>query len=217
MLLHGLCSVARDGEQEGKMIDLTGMDVLMVIASSDFRDEEFREPAQALAHAMAGVDIASSSKDVAVGMLGCRVTPDLLLSEVDVSKYAAVIFVGGSGAKEYFRNADAHKLARDAVEQDKLVGAICIAPSTLANAGVLKGKKATCFSSEKDNLAAKGAKVVKKNVVRDGKIITADGPESASAFAKAICEALAEERPEEEPPALDPARNDWPNERPDGP
>ena len=199
------------------MIDLTGMDALLIIASSDFRDEEYREPATALARAMAGVVIASSSKDAAIGMSGSRVVPDLLLPEVDVSKYAAIVFIGGSGASEYFQDAAAHKIAQDAVEQDKLVCAICIAPSTLANAGVLKGKKATCFTSEKANLEAKGAKVVEKNVVRDGKIITADGPDSAAAFAKTICEALAEEQPEEEPPAAELEREDWPNERPDGP
>jgi protease I len=199
------------------MIDLTGMDVLLVIASNDFRDEEYREPAQALARAMAGVVIASSSKEPAVGMFGGSVTPDLLLTDVDVSNYAAVIFVGGSGASEYFKDAAAHKIAQDAVEQGKLACAICIAPSTLANAGVLKGKKATCFASEKANLEAKGAKVVKENVVRDGKIITADGPDSSAAFAKTICEALGEGRPQEAPPAAEQDREDWPNERPDGP
>jgi protease I len=199
------------------MIDLTGIDVLLVIASNDFRDEEYREPAQALAHAMAGVVIASSSKDAASGMFGAQVEPDLLLSEVDVSKYAAIIYVGGSGASEYFESATAHKIAQDAVAQDKLVCAICSAASTLANAGVLKGRKATCFTSEKANLEAKGAKVVKKSVVRDGRIITANGPDSAAAFAKVICETLAEERPQEETPAGEPAREDWPNERPDGP
>ncbi len=176
------------------MIDLTGMDVLMVVASKNFRDEEYREPAEALAHAKAGVFIASSSKEVCKGMLGHTVTPDMLLSEADVSKYAAVIFVGGAGASEFFDDETAHKIAREAVEQGKLLCAICIAPSTLANAGVLNGKEATCFSSEKDNLAAKGAKFVAKGVVRDGKIITADGPKSAKAFAKAVCEALAEGR-----------------------
>ncbi|MFH1732303.1 MAG: DJ-1/PfpI family protein [Planctomycetota bacterium] len=198
------------------MIDLTGMDVLMVIASGDFRDEEYREPAQALAHVMAGVVVASSSKNDSVGMFGLHVTPDLLLSEVDVSKYAAVVFIGGSGASEYFNDPAAHKIARDAAGQGKLVCAICIAPSTLANAGLLKGKKATCFPAEKDNLVAKGAKFVNKGVVRDGKIITADGPNNAAGFARAICEALAEEQPEEERPDAG-AREKWPNERPDGP
>jgi len=197
------------------MIDLTGMDVLMVIASGDFRDEEYREPAQALARAMAGVVVASSSKSDSVGMFGLHVTPDLLLSEVDVSKYAAVVFIGGSGASEYFNDATAHKIARDAADQGQLVCAICIAPSTLANAGLLKGKKATCFPAEKANLVAKGAKFANKGVVCDGKIITADGPDNAAAFAKAICEALAKGQPKKELPEA--ARENWPNERPDGP
>lgn len=173
-------------------VDLSGKDVLMVIASKNFRDEEYREPAQMLAHTKAGVDIASSSKETAEGMLGMKVTPDLLLSEVDVSKYAAVIFVGGSGASEYFEDPTAHRIAKDASEQGLLVCAICIAPSTLANAGLLEGKKATCFSSRVEHLESKGANVVEEGVVRDGHIITADGPESAKAFGRAIVEALAE-------------------------
>lgn len=185
-------------DQEGKTVeptgvDLSGKDVLMVIASKNFRDEEYREPAEMLAHAKAGVDIASSSKETAEGMLGMKVTPDLLLSEVDVSKYAAVIFVGGSGASEYFDDPTAHKIATDAAEQGVLLCAICIAPSTLANAGLLEGRKATCFSSRAEHLKSKRANVVDEGVVRDGNIITADGPESAKAFGKEIVEALDEE------------------------
>ena len=176
------------------MSDLTGMDVLMVVASNNFRDEEYREPAEALARAMAGVVVASSSKHECTGMLGYKITPDLLLSEVDLSKYAAVVFIGGSGAVEYFEDPTAQKLARDALAQGKLVGAICIAPSILANAGLLKGKRATCFSSEKANLTTKGAEFVGEGVVRDGKIITADGPSSAKAFANAMSEALEQEQ-----------------------
>jgi len=190
------------------MADLTGMDVLMVVASSDFRDEEFLEPAEALARAMAGVDVASSSTERAIGMKGHTLTPDLLLSEADVSKYEAVIFVGGSGAKEFFDDPTAHELARAAAGQGKLVCAICIAPSTLANAGVLKGTKATCFPSEKANLVAKGARVVEKGVVRDGNVITADGPDNAKLFAKLICEALAERKPEEEHPVEEEPRHE---------
>ena len=200
------------------MQDLTGMDVLMVVASRNFRDEEYREPAEALAHAKAGIVVASSSRDVCQGMLGHTVTPELLLSDVDVSNYSAVIFVGGSGASEYFDNPTAHQIAQDTVAQGKLLGAICIAPSTLANAGVLKGKKATCYSSERKNLKTKGAKLVDEPVVRDGDLITADGPDSAHAFGRAVCEALAEGRPEDKPSeALKHRGEDVPRDRPPGP
>ncbi len=200
------------------VMDLAGMDVLMVVASNNFRDEEYLEPAAALARDKDGVLVASARKGVCAGMLGHKVTPDLLLSDVDVSKYAAVIFVGGSGATEYFNEPAAHRIARDAAAQGKLVCAICIAPSILANAGLLKGKKATCFASEKKNLVAKGAQCVDRGVVRDGEFITADGPASARAFAKAICAALAENRPREATPqVLKDRRDDVPRDRPPGP
>jgi len=208
-------------EQEGKMedvMDLAGMDVLMVVASNNFRDEEYLEPAAALAKDKAGVFVASSRKGICTGMLGHKVAPDLVLSDVDVSKYVAVIFVGGSGAAEYFNDSTAHKIARDAAARGELVCAICIAPSILANAGLLKGKKATSFASEKRNLVAKGADYVDRGVVRDGNIITADGPANARAFAKAICAALAEGRAQEAPSnLLKPSREDVPRDRPPGP
>jgi len=200
------------------MADLMGLDVLMVVASRDFRDEEYREPAQALAHAKAGVVVASSSKAEATGMLGHAVTPDLLLWQVNVSKFAAVIFVGGSGASEYFDDPTAHKIARDALAEGKLVAAICIAPSTLANAGLLKNKKATCFPSERENLKQHGAKLVDQPVVHDGNILTADGPESARAFAKTLCDALIKTRSNENYVSTwDQWEAQQPTSRPEGP
>jgi protease I len=172
------------------MSDLMGMDVLMVLASDGFRDEEYREPAAALAHAMAGVDIASSSKRTCIGMHGLKVEPDLPLVNVEVRHYEAVIFVGGRGASEYFDDAVAQKIALDAKQQGKLVCAICIAPAILANAGILDGKRCTCFPSVAPNLRARGAKLVKDAVAKHGKIITANGPEAAHAFGKAIVDAL---------------------------
>jgi len=45
--------------------------------------------------------MVSTSKEEARGMLGAKVKPDLLLSELKVEDYAAVVFVGGVGASEY--------------------------------------------------------------------------------------------------------------------
>jgi len=94
--------------------------------------------------------------------------------------------VGGGGASEYFNDKTAQNIANDAVQAGKLLCAICIAPATLANAGVLKGKKATCFSSVESSLVKGGATVEKRDVVQDGKIITANGPGAAKEFAKTI-------------------------------
>ncbi|MBU1486563.1 DJ-1/PfpI family protein, partial [bacterium] len=106
--------------------------------------------------------------------------------------YDAVLFIGGGGSRQYFDDIDAHWIARQAVGEEKILGGICSAVSILANAGVLKGKRATAFSSEGPNLRAKGANYTGAAVEIDGKIITANGPQSATKFGQAILEALAE-------------------------
>jgi protease I len=60
----------------------------------------------------------------------------------------------------------------------------------LANAGLLKGVKATCYPSQEANLKDKGAHFTGLAVERDGLIITADGPKAAKAFGEKIAEAL---------------------------
>ncbi|MBC7348303.1 MAG: DJ-1/PfpI family protein, partial [Clostridia bacterium] len=80
----------------------------------------------------------------------------------------------------------------EAAEQGKVLGAICLAPVTLANAGVLAGRKATVFSPEAKRLEAAGAKYTGAGVEIDGRIVTASGPENAKDFGEAIAALLAE-------------------------
>ncbi len=171
---------------------LQGKSILMIIAQQDFRDEEYQEPRQIFEARRATVSVASSSLEVAKGALGAQVKPDLLLNEVAVGNYDAIVFVGGPGAQEYWDNPVAHNIAQEAVAQGKVLAAICIAPATLAKAGVLKGMKATVFSSEAKELKAGGADYTGASVERDGLIITADGPKVSAKFAEEIAKALEE-------------------------
>lgn len=173
------------------MPELSGKRVVMVIARERFRDEELLEPSALLEEAGVMVTIASSSLEEATGMLGAHVKPDVLLTDVSADDYDAVVFVGGAGASGYFDDPTAHALARTADEQGKVLAAICIAPSTLANAGLLQGRRATCWSSEAANLKAKGAQYTGAPVERDGFIITGVGPQAAREFGQALVQALA--------------------------
>lgn len=166
------------------------MNVLMVIAPENFRDEELFHTKDELEKAGANVTIASRGMDTCTGMLGGAATPDISLREVNVDDYDAVVFVGGRGSEVYFNNPVALDLAKDAYDAGKLVAAICIAPSILANSGLLRGKKATSFLSQQNNLLAKGADFTGDSVTTDGKIITADGPGSAREFGRTIARAL---------------------------
>ena len=171
---------------------LQGKSILMIIAHQNFRDEEYQEPRQIFEARGAKITVASSSLEVAKGALGAQVKPDLLLKDAAVGDYDAIVFVGGPGAQEYWDDPVAHVIAQEAVAEGKVLAAICIAPATLAKAGVLKGKKATVFSSEAGALKAGGANYTGASVERDGLIITANGPQAAAEFAEEIAKALGD-------------------------
>jgi protease I len=172
------------------MSTLAGKHAVFVIAFRGFRDEELLEPTAHLASLGARVTVASSALGEAHGMLGARVTPDVLYSALRVRDLDALVFVGGEGAVEYWDDKTAQRLARDAVSEKKVLGAICFAGSLLANAQVLEGRKATAFPTRLDHLRAKGALVRNEPVVTDGNLVTAQGPEAAAAFGRALAQAL---------------------------
>jgi protease I len=172
--------------------NLTGKKVVMIIAPRNFRDEELLQPKNILTENGVEVKVASTSLETAKGMLGAEVKPDLLVTQIKPEDWDAIILVGGGGASEYWDDLSIHSMLNEAVKQNKIVGAICIAPVTLANAGILSGKKATVFASETQKLKDKGAECTGKDVERDGKIITASGPPAAKEFGNAIAQALKE-------------------------
>jgi len=105
-----------------------------------------------------------------------------------------VVFIGGMGAVQFLDDEVSYKIAKQTLEKGKVLAAICIAPTILAKAGVLQGKKCTVWSSNMDKSAIKtikenGGIYEEKNVVIDGNIITADNFEAAQLFGQSIAEA----------------------------
>ena len=172
--------------------------VLFIIAKNGFRDEELLIPAEILSQAGHQIFIASNTEagNFAYGAGGSKVKVDLNLNEVNPSDYDLVVFVGGPGALDNLNNEVSYQIARKAVL--KKLAAICIAPTILALAGVLKGKKATVWSSSQykesiNILKENGAEYQEKSVVVDGNIITANGPAAAKEFGEKLKEILMEE------------------------
>ncbi len=167
--------------------------VAMIIAKERFRDEELFDTQKALDAAGVRTTVVSSQMGDRPGKMGGTAHAEMLLKELNADDFDAVAFVGGEGAMEYYENLKAHALAKEMDRQQKVVAAICIAPRILANAGLLKGKKATCYESEAQNIANLGAEFIETDVVRDGRIITGSGPHAAAKFGRTIAEALNEE------------------------
>lgn len=164
--------------------------VAMIIPQNNFRDEELLQPKKVLEKNGIEVKVASTTLDDVRGMMGAGVKPDILINDIKVEDFDAIVFVGGSGAEEYWDNPLAQKIAQDALNSNRIVAAICIAPVTLANAGILKGKRATVSSFEAELLTAKGAKYTGRPVEKDGNIITASGPSAVREFAEELVKAL---------------------------
>ena len=175
-------------------MNITGKNVLMVIAANNFRDEEYAEPRKVLEQAGAKVIVACSTLNAARGKLGLEVKPDILISDAKEADYDGIVFVGGGGSQEYFESPVAHKLAQTFHSHGKLTSAICIAPAILANAGLLKAKKATSFPSSKETLQTKGALFTGSGVESDGLIVTGSGPEAAIKFGEKLVEVLGGKR-----------------------
>lgn len=179
-----------EGGGSDTMSKLQGKKVLMIIANQNFRDEELLKPRDLFIKEGMEVVLASSSLETSRGMLGATVKPDILINNIKAEDFEAIIFVGGTGASEYWNNPIAHKIVKEAVSLNKLICAICIAPVTLANAGILDKKKATVFHSEVKAIKRKGAIYTGKAVEVDGNIITAEGPQAAEEFGKTIINLL---------------------------
>jgi len=163
---------------------------VLIIASENFRDEELFETKLALEKAGVETTVASTKTGAIKGMLGGKAKAEMLLKDIAVGDYDAVVFVGGSGAKEYFDNQTALDIARRAKDKQKVLAAICIAPTIFANAHILRNVKVTSFISERAKLQGAGAEYTGVPVEQDGLIITASGPEAAAKFGKAIVDTL---------------------------
>ncbi len=164
--------------------------VALIIAERAFRDEEYQVPKEILEKAGFKVLTASTSLEKAVGKLGMTARPDVLVKDLIDRELAALVFVGGGGSSQYFNDAAVHELARHFYNQGKVIGAICIAPVILANAGILKGKRATVFPDGRSDLETKGAIYTGNQVEVDGHLITGCGPEASRAFGEKLVELL---------------------------
>lgn len=169
--------------------------VAVIIAFKDFQDKEYFGTREVLEEAGVKIITFSTERGLAIGSYGGEVRVDGILSEISVGEFDGIIFIGGQGALKFLDNEISYRIIREVKEVGKILGAICISPVILAKAGVLNGKKATVWSSPLDKkpikiLQENGTEYLDEDVVIDGKIITANGPQAVKEFAEKIIDAL---------------------------
>jgi protease I len=166
---------------------------LFIVAQNGYQDYEYGIPKKILEDA--GINTITASKEVGPckGSHGGTTEATISLAEINVDNYDTIIFIGGPGATAYQHDVQAHLTAQESINRNKILAAICIAPTILAYADVLEGKKATVWNEDNKQaeiLTKNGAIFTDQPVVTDGKIITANGPPAAEEFGKKILELL---------------------------
>ena len=116
---------------------------------------------------------------------------DVTVSDASVDDYDALVLPGGVANPDQLRmDGDAVGFVRDFVGTDKPVAAICHAPWTLVEAGVLQGRTLTSWPSLRTDITNAGGTWVDQQVVTDGNLITSRNPDDIPAFNKALLAAL---------------------------
>ncbi len=165
--------------------------VLLVIAASNFNDNEFLTIKSVLEKAGLKVFIASDAPGLCVGKNGLKIKADVLLYNANHSNFAAIVIIGGSGIKDYWNNEKLIQTSKNFVASKKLIAAICSAPVIFAKAGLMGEKNATCYPDDKKELTKAGANYFDESTVVDGKIITGRDPNSSQEFAELITEKIS--------------------------
>lgn len=115
---------------------------------------------------------------------GVVLVPDMPLDEALKQDFDAVVLPGGQpGATNLEQDTRVRGLLQRMANDGRTVAAICAAPKVLAAAGLLDGKRATCYRGAIEPAQFPKVKLESRAVVADGNIVTSRGPGTAMDFA----------------------------------
>lgn len=175
-------------------MELSGSRVA-VLVENYYQELEVWYPILRLREAAAHVTaVGAQAGAVYKSKLGYPVEAQAGIEDVSADDFDAVVVPGG-WAPDYMRRKQAFAdLVAKAAGDDKPVGAICHGAWLLCSANVLRGRRATCFFSIKDDVIHAGAEYVDREVVTDGPLVTSRTPDDLPAFCRAFIEAVAARR-----------------------
>jgi protease I len=122
---------------------------------------------------------------------GYPVVADKSVGDVKAADFDAVVIPGGWAPDFLRQDARMVALVRDMHKAGKVVAAICHGGWLLCSAGIVEGRKATCFTAIKDDMIHAGARYVDEEVAVDGNLITSRKPTDLPAFCRQIAMALS--------------------------
>ena len=157
--------------------------MIYVFLAEGFEEVEALTPVDCLRRAGKNVQTVGVGGKVICGSHGIPVTADITGEELCLNDELEMIVLPGGMPGTL--NLGKSQAVQDAItfcaEQNRLIAAICAAPSVLGARGLLNGKTATCYPGFEPQLT--GCNAVAQPVCQDGNIITGRGPGAAMDFA----------------------------------
>jgi protease I len=168
-----------------------------ILVENGFEQEELTEPQKALQEAGATTDIVSPAGDTVKGWQqkewGDVFKVDVSLDDADTDNYDALLLPGGVMNPDKLRvNEKAREFVRGFFAEGKPVAAICHAPWTLIDAGVVYGRRLTSYHTLQTDLRNAGALWEDSEVVVDNGLVTSRKPDDIPAFNRKMIEEFAE-------------------------
>lgn len=168
-----------------------------ILVEKGFEQEELTRPRQALENAGAQTAIVSPQQGTVRAWdhtdWGDELPVDVPLEQARPEDYDALLLPGGVMNPDHLRrNTKAQQFVRAFFEAGKPVAAICHAPWTLIDAGVIEGRTVTSYPSLQMDLKNAGANWVDQEVVVDNGLVTSRKPDDIPAFNRKMIEEIAE-------------------------
>ena len=162
----------------------------LIISADNFEDSELLVPYYRLKEEGVDVVVVSLRRGVITGKHGYEVPVDKTLDEVNPDDYAILVLPGGAAPAEVRKEPTALDITRDFFVKNKPVAAICHGPQVLISAGLIKGRRATCYKSVADELKEAGAFYEDQDVVVDANLVTSRQPGDLPLFMREIIKQL---------------------------
>jgi protease I len=130
--------------------------------------------------------------DTYIERQGYGMDADIAFDKVRVNDYVAVLVLGGR-APEYLRNNKLLlKIVREFAESGKWVFAICHGIQILTAAGLVSGRRVTCYEHVRLEVEQCGGHYKTDQAVRDGRMVTAQTWQSHPEFYREVFACLKE-------------------------
>ncbi len=163
---------------------------ILIMTAHGFEDTELLCPYYRFREEGFEVSVCAPEWGEVRGKHGYTVTANLAISEAKAEAYRLLYLPGGKAPAELRLLPEALELVRAFHQQGKPIAAICHGPQVLLSAGILQGKRATCYPKIARELEAAGVHYVDDEVVIDGNLITSRRPADLPAFMKALIRIL---------------------------